>query len=106
MGIATTCRRRTKKCRPRLNAWAGWPKPVASRIAGAGPRPLAGRLSLEPPFCRTQEEEDEGYLGDLGPSDLPPLESDEPPPLESAGAGKDDGPPPLEPDISQMKEVD
>ena len=53
--------------------------------------------------CRTQE--DEGDLGDLGPSDLPPLEDDGPPPLESSGNG-DEGPPALEPDISQMKEVD
>mmetsp|Transcript_21853 Transcript_21853/g.55615 ORF Transcript_21853/g.55615 Transcript_21853/m.55615 type:complete len:209 (+) Transcript_21853:40-666(+) len=51
------------------------------------------------------DDEDEGDLGDLGPSDLPPLEDDGPPPLESSGNG-DEGPPALEPDISQMKEVD
>ena len=36
---------------------------------------------------------------------MPPLEDDGPPPLESSGNG-DEGPPALEPDISQMKEVD
>jgi len=53
------------------------------------------------------DEDDEGAdLSDLQPSDLPPLESadggfDAPPPLEGGH-----GPPPLEPDVSKMKEVD
>ena len=74
------------------------------RKASADARPLAHGRRPHPAFCRTQED-DEGDLGDLGPSALPPLEDDGPPPLESSGNG-DDGPPALEPDISQMKEVD
>ena len=75
--------------------------PAQSVCCAKGPRTL---LLATACFCRTQED-DEGDLGDLGPSDLPPLEDDGPPPLESSGNG-DDGPPALEPDISQMKEVD
>jgi len=56
-------------------------------------------------FGDSDEDDDEADMSDLGPSDLPPLECDEPPPLEGAGKA-DDGPPPLEPDVSQMKEVD
>lgn len=56
-------------------------------------------------FGDSDDDEDEADMSDLNPTDLPPLESDAPPPLESAGKG-DDGPPPLEPDVSKMKEVD
>ena len=100
--------------RQRRRAAAVMKKSAPGRVAPAPPA-CRGELALmRGPWhlwllatacysCRTQE--DEGDLGDLGPSDLPPLEDDGPPPLESSGNG-DEGPPALEPDISQMKEVD